>query len=51
MQLSEKRQELLKVQSAVNEMEDKIFKKTAAMQEQITHELRYQQMNLADCEG
>ncbi|XP_028579152.2 uncharacterized protein LOC114594115 [Podarcis muralis] len=40
LQLSEKRQELLKVQSAVNEMEDKIFKKTAAMQEQITHELR-----------
>nr|XP_034965127.1 thyroid receptor-interacting protein 11-like isoform X2 [Zootoca vivipara] len=40
LQLSEKRQELLKVQSAVNEMEDKIFKKTVAMQEQITHELR-----------
>ncbi|XP_061479737.1 FK506-binding protein 15-like isoform X2 [Rhineura floridana] len=40
LQLSEKRQELLKVQSAMNEMEDKIFKKTVAMQEQITHDLR-----------
>nr|XP_020649760.1 centrobin-like isoform X3 [Pogona vitticeps] len=39
-QLSEKRREFLKVQSAVHEIENKIFRKTAAMQEHITHELR-----------
>nr|XP_060609265.1 myosin heavy chain, non-muscle-like isoform X1 [Anolis sagrei ordinatus] len=40
LQLSEKRKECLKVQSAVHEMEDKIFKKTAEIQEYVTHELR-----------
>uniref|UniRef100_A0ABM5G6D7 Uncharacterized protein isoform X4 n=1 Tax=Pogona vitticeps TaxID=103695 RepID=A0ABM5G6D7_9SAUR len=39
-QLSEKRREFLKVQSAVHEIENEIFRKTAAMQEHITHELR-----------
>ncbi|XP_053140615.1 paramyosin-like isoform X2 [Hemicordylus capensis] len=38
--LSEKRKECLKVQSTMHEMGDKIFKKTAAIQEQLTHELR-----------
>lgn len=41
LQLSEKRKELMKVQFAVHEMEDKIFKKTAMMQDQITHGIRY----------
>ncbi|CAM4535670.1 uncharacterized protein LOC125634206 isoform X3 [Caretta caretta] len=40
LQLSEKRKELMKVQFAVHEMEDKIFKKTAMMQDQITHGIR-----------
>ncbi|XP_044281144.1 trichohyalin-like isoform X2 [Varanus komodoensis] len=40
LQLSGKREELLKLQSTVHEMEHKIFKKTASIQEQITHELR-----------
>ncbi|XP_062980784.1 uncharacterized protein LOC134397765 [Elgaria multicarinata webbii] len=40
LQLAEKREKLLKVQSAMHEMEHKIFKKTASIQEQITHELR-----------
>nr|XP_008118109.1 PREDICTED: FK506-binding protein 15 isoform X2 [Anolis carolinensis] len=40
LQLSEKRKGCLKMQSAMHEMEDKIFKKTAEIQEHITHELR-----------
>ncbi|XP_024054729.1 alpha-taxilin-like [Terrapene carolina triunguis] len=40
LQLSEKRKELMKVQFAVHEMEDKIFKKTAMLQDQITHDIR-----------
>ncbi|XP_030412084.1 golgin subfamily A member 6-like protein 1 [Gopherus evgoodei] len=40
LQLSEKRKELTKVRFAVHEMEDKIFKKTAMMQDQITHDIR-----------
>ncbi|XP_039181287.1 interaptin-like isoform X3 [Crotalus tigris] len=40
LQLSEKKKECLEVQSAVHELEEKILKKTAAMHEQITHELR-----------
>ncbi|XP_063166548.1 kinectin-like isoform X2 [Candoia aspera] len=40
LQLSEKRKEFLEMQSAVHEMEEKILKKTAAMHEQITHDLR-----------
>ncbi|XP_026521802.1 spindle pole body component 110-like [Notechis scutatus] len=40
LQLSEKKKEFLEMQSAIHEMEEKILKKTAAMHEQITHELR-----------
>ncbi|XP_015669624.1 kinectin [Protobothrops mucrosquamatus] len=40
LQLSEKKKQCLAVQSAVHELEEKILKKTAAMHEQITHELR-----------
>ncbi|XP_075780217.1 uncharacterized protein LOC102454699 isoform X3 [Pelodiscus sinensis] len=40
MQLSEKRRELMKVQFAMHEMEDKMFKKTAMMQDKITHDIR-----------
>ncbi|XP_077156438.1 uncharacterized protein LOC143819127 isoform X2 [Paroedura picta] len=40
MELSEKREEFLKLQSAVHAMEDKIFNKTATVQEHITQKLR-----------
>ncbi|XP_060114667.1 putative uncharacterized protein DDB_G0268364 [Heteronotia binoei] len=40
MELSEKREEFLKLQSTVQTMEDKIFMKIAAVQEHITHKLR-----------
>ncbi|XP_019375562.1 PREDICTED: kinesin-like protein KIF15 isoform X1 [Gavialis gangeticus] len=40
VRLSEKRMELLKLQTAVREMEDKIFKKTAVIQDQITCNIR-----------
>ncbi|KAJ6655256.1 hypothetical protein lerEdw1_005600, partial [Lerista edwardsae] len=40
LQLSEKRKECLKVQSTIHEIEENILKRTAAMQKQITHELR-----------
>ncbi|KAM4771012.1 uncharacterized protein WCC33_002810 [Rhinophrynus dorsalis] len=39
-QLSEKRMEILKVNSAMHEMEEKLFKHTAATQDQITLDLR-----------
>lgn len=41
LQLSEKKKELLEMQSAVHEMEEKILKKTAAIHNQIARELRY----------
>ncbi|XP_069463622.1 interaptin-like [Ambystoma mexicanum] len=39
-QLTEKRMDLLKAQSGMHEMEEKIYKRTADMQDQITHDLR-----------
>ncbi|XP_078069836.1 uncharacterized protein LOC144494121 [Mustelus asterias] len=41
-QLGEKNLELLKVQSAVHEMEEKYYSKTATMQDKIARDFRYQ---------
>ncbi|XP_078505063.1 uncharacterized protein LOC144763373 [Lissotriton helveticus] len=40
LQLSERRMDLLKAQSAKHEMEEKIYKRTAEIQDQVTHDLR-----------